>query len=148
MICYDLLFPELARDAALRGTEVLVVASNWLDIGNLRRLGEILPVARALEGQHHVVFANGVGPLEVRGRTWDLYGESSLISAGGEVVARAGSGPETLRGTLRSDDLEHASDTFPVLRDRRPDVYGSLVAPHARFAVLDGGDRGPSGSVR
>lgn len=136
MICYDLLFPELARDAALRGAEVLVVASNWLDLGNLRRLGEILPVARALEGQHHVIFANGIGALGVRGRVWSLYGESAVISARGEVVARAGSGPETLRATLRGEDLEHASDIFPILRDRRPELYGSLVAPHRRFGRL------------
>lgn len=142
IICYDMLFPEFARQAALEGAELLVVASNWLDIGNLERLGEILPVARALEGQHHVIFVNGVGDLEVRGRTWSLYGKSAIVSATGEIVARAGSGPETLTGTLSGADLEAASSIFPVLRDRRPDLYTSLIAPATSRAVLPVEDAG------
>ena len=135
-ICYDLLFPELARHAALLGTEVLVVPSNWLGIGNLERLGEVLPAARALEGQCHVVFVNGVGDLEVRGRNWSLYGKSRIISALGDVIAVAGSEVETLIGALPGAHLDAASDIFPVLRDRRPDLYGHLVQPQADFAAL------------
>lgn len=139
MICYDMLFPELARDASLRGAELLVVAANWLDLGNLERLGEVLPVARALEGQCHVVFANGVGEMEVRGRNWSLYGKSRIVSALGEVIATAGPGAETLVATLPGAHLDHASDIFPVLRDRRPELYGHLVRPHADFAALSDG---------
>ncbi len=142
-ICYDMLFPEAARLAALRGAEILAVASNWLDVGNLRRLGEVLPVARALEGQMHVVFVNGVGELEARGRRWRLYGRSTIVAATGEVVARAGEDEETLTATLAGRDLAAASDVFPVLRDRRPELYGPLTAPLSTFAEL-----APGGGAR
>lgn len=137
VICYDLLFPEITRQAALRGAQTLVVPSNWLGIAHLRRLGEVLPPARALEGQCHVVFVNGVGDLEVRGRTWSLYGTSRLVSALGETVAVGGEGPETVVGVLPGSDLEEASDVFPVARDRRPELYGDLIRPQTDFASFE-----------
>jgi predicted amidohydrolase len=136
LICYDLLFPEVSRMASLAGADVLVVVSNWLDIAHLRRLGEVLPVARALEGHVHVVFVNGVGELEARGRRWSLYGGSRLVTARGEVVAVAGANEEILFGTLPGADLDGASDVFPVMRDRRPDVYSRLVDRASSFALL------------
>jgi predicted amidohydrolase len=136
LICYDLLFPEVSRIASLAGADVLVVVSNWLDIAHLRRLGEVLPVARALEGHMHVVFVNGVGELEARGRRWSLYGGSRLVTARGEVVAVAGENEQVLIGTLPGADLDGASDVFPVMRDRRPDVYTTLVHRSSSFALL------------
>jgi predicted amidohydrolase len=136
LICYDLLFPEVSRMASLAGADVLVVVSNWLDIAHLRRLGEVLPVARALEGHLHVVFVNGVGELEARGRRWSLYGGSRLVTARGEVVAVAGENEEILIGTLPGADLDGASDVFPVMRDRRPEVYTRLVDQASSFALL------------
>lgn len=141
LICYDLLFPEVSRMASLAGADVLVVVSNWLDIAHLRKLGEVLPVARALEGHMHVVFVNGVGELEARGRRWSLYGGSRLVTARGEVVAVAGEDEEVLVGTLPGADLDGASDVFSVMRDRRPDVYTRLVEGASAFALL--GDSGP-----
>ena len=136
LICYDLLFPEVSRMASLAGADVLVVVSNWLDIAHLRKLGEVLPVARALEGHAHVVFVNGVGELEARGQRWSLYGGSRLVTARGEVVALAGDGEEVLIGTLPGADLDGAADVFPVMRDRRPDVYAKLIARPSSFALL------------
>jgi predicted amidohydrolase len=141
LICYDLLFPEVSRIASLAGADVLVVVSNWLDIAHLRRLGEVLTVARALEGHVHVVFVNGVGELEARGRRWALYGGSRLVTARGEVVAIAGENEEILIGTLPGDDLDGASDVFPVMRDRRPEVYTRLVDRASSFALLGEPDR-------
>lgn len=134
IICYDLLFPESARLAALRGAEILCVPSNWVAIEDLQRLGEILPLARALEEQMHVVFVNGVGELEARGRTWRLYGTSTITTATGQVIARAGAEEQALEGFLPAQSLQEAASIFPLLRDRRPDAYGELTAPLSRFA--------------
>jgi predicted amidohydrolase len=135
-ICYDIVFPEAARLAALQGAELLCVPSNWLAIEDLQRLGDILPVARALEHQMHVVFVNGVGELEVRGRRWSLYGASTIVDAAGCKVARAGSGEEMLKGLLPASSLADAANVFPVMRDRRPDAYGDIAAPLSSFAGL------------
>jgi predicted amidohydrolase len=134
-ICYDMLFPEVSRMMALQGAEIMLVPSNWLDIANLRRNGETFPVARAIEGQMHVVFVNGVGELEVRGRTWSLYGRSRIVAATGEVVATAGADEQMLTATLTVADLAAGSDVFPMLRDRRPNLYTSLVDPLSAFAT-------------
>lgn len=137
-ICYDILFPEVGRMLALEGAEVVCVCSNWLGIANLRLLGAVLPVARALENQYHVVFVNGVGELEVRGRRWGLYGTSTIVAADGEVLATAGETEQHLRGELRVDALHRAHDVFPTLRDRRPDVYAPVVASLAAMSALGG----------
>ena len=134
LACYDIMFPEAARLAALQGAEILVAPSNWLDIHNLRLAGEVLPVARALEQQMHVVLVNGVGTLSARGRRWELYGRSRIVSATGEVIATAGDGEQTVMGTLTSDALAAGSDVFPLLRDRRPERYATIVAPLSTFA--------------
>lgn len=138
-ICYDIVFPEAARLAALQGAELLCVPSNWLAIEDLQRLGANLPIARALEGQMHVVFVNGVGGLEVRGRTWHLYGTSTIVSAVGQVVAKGGDGEEMIAGVLPNQDLATAANVFPVLRDRRPDAYGDLTASRSNFAGVHAG---------
>jgi predicted amidohydrolase len=135
-ICYDIVFPEAARLAALQGAELLCVPSNWLAIEDLERLGEVLPLARALEQQMHVVFVNGVGGLEVRGRTWHLYGKSTVVSATGKVMAKAGGSEEAISAFLPARDLIDASNVFPLLRDRRPDAYGELAATRTGFARL------------
>jgi 5-aminopentanamidase len=139
MICYDLLFPEVTRIAALRGADTIAMVSNWLDIAHLRRLGEVLPVARALESHTHVIFVNGVGDLEARGHRFTLFGRSRAVSATGEVVAEADDAECVLVAALPGADLDAASDVFPVMRDRRPLVYRPLTAPASDFASLGPG---------
>jgi predicted amidohydrolase len=136
LVCYDMLFPESARAAALQGAELLCISSNWLAISDLERLGEVIPVARALEEQMHVVFVNGVGEVEVRGRTWSFYGKSRAVSATGRVVGEAGGEEECLSVVLEREDLGRAADVFPLLRDRRPETYRDLVRPLPDFAAL------------
>ena len=137
MICYDLLFPEVTRIAALGGVEIIVMVSNWLDIAHLRRLGEVLPVARALESHAHVLFVNGVGNLEARGHWFSLYGGSRAVTATGEVVAVADGSEGVVVANLPGADLDAASEVFPVMRDRRPEVYRPLTAPVSTFASLN-----------
>ncbi len=138
-ICYDIVFPESARMAALQGAEIVIATSNWLAIQDLQRLGEVLPVARALEQQCHVIFVNGVGQFEIRGRVWDLYGASTIVSAKGEVVAKAGNGEELLQGFLPRSALADAANVFPLMRDRRPDAYGDIAGGRTRFAKVKPG---------
>jgi N-carbamoylputrescine amidase len=135
-VCYDIVFPEAARLAALRGAEVFLVPSNWADTSNLVQYGETFPVARALEEQMHIVFVNGVGESTFRGHRFRLYGGSRIVSASGSVLATAGQEETTIDAKLTLQDLAEAAGTFPILRDRRPHIYGDLVASPARFSAL------------
>jgi predicted amidohydrolase len=136
LVCYDMLFPESARIAALRGAEILCISSNWLAIEDLEQLAEVLPTARALEEQLHVLFVNGVGEASARGRTWSFFGKSRAVAASGELLGKAGREEERVRVVLERDQLARAAAVFPLLRDRRPQTYADIVRPSADFAAL------------
>jgi len=111
-ICYDLRFPEVFREAALRGAEAFFVIANW----PARRVDHwrTLLGARAIENQ---AIAVGVNRL---GRDPHESYESSSLAVGprGETL-HEGAGtvvldPESVR-TWRT--------LFPALRDVRTDRY-------------------------
>lgn len=118
IICYDLRFPELSRQVALRGAKVLFVPAQW---PNPRmRHWVSLNVARAIENQMYVVGCNRVG--EGGGSTF--FGHSMVTDPWGEVAAEG-----VLQETIVSCELDFAKvdevrGKIPVFRDRRPEVYG------------------------
>src|SRR4051795_10897811 len=59
-VCYDLRFPELYRELAVRGARVLVVPAAFT-LATTRDHWEILVRARAIEDQAFVVAANQIG---------------------------------------------------------------------------------------
>src|ERR687890_2090912 len=59
-ICYDLRFPELYRELAVRGARVICVPSAFT-VPTTRDHWEILLRARAIENQCFVVAANQIG---------------------------------------------------------------------------------------
>ena len=122
MICYDSLFPELARSLALQGADVVCVAFNWVKVGDFgsERLKRLI-AARALENRTYFVAAAKVG-----GHKDDVYLGASLIAGpSGEVLAEAGGEDEEIvSATLRSDILLSERLSWTPLRDRRPVAYG------------------------
>ena len=125
MICYDLEFPEMVRDVALRGAQIVVAPSNWPL--NSPPAGERAPEvvkaqASAAVNRVFVVVADRVGAE--RGVEW--IGGSVICDVEGYPVAGPAQGEETM---LMADlDLSRAlakgvgphNDAFA---DRRPDLY-------------------------
>lgn len=125
MICYDLEFPEMVRDVALRGAQILVAPSNWPS--NAPPRGERAPeVVKAQAGaavnRVFVVVCDRVGAE--RGVGW--IGGSLICDVEGYPVAGPAQGEET---TLLAElDLSRAlskevgpyNDAFA---DRRADLY-------------------------
>ena len=64
-ICYDLRFPELYRELAVRGARVLAVPAAFT-LATTREHWEVLLRARAIEDQAFVVAANQVGAARPR----------------------------------------------------------------------------------
>ncbi len=139
MVCYDMVFPEVARLQAMQGAEILVFTSNWIDDADLTRLGAVLPVARALENEVHVIFCNGVGELSVRQYTYNLYGKSTIVSATGEVLAQADGSAGQISAVLEKRDLLNGSRVFPVFRDRRIDLFAPLARAYPGRAGAEEG---------
>jgi predicted amidohydrolase len=142
-ICYDGSFPETARALRLGGARLLVLITNWPDIHLKREMVRV----RAEENRAFYLAVNRVG--EEAGVTFE--GGSCAAGPAGELLAEAGSGPERLHLEM---DLERAADArvivargeyeYDRLADRRPDLYGPLVAP-SDPAGRTGSRRGPVG---
>lgn len=111
-ICYDLNFPEISRNEALMGAEVLVKLT--MDPEELYRLNKPLHFARAIENQAYMVSTNGVGFAYGT----HLYGNSLVISPEGQILWEASAEPSVATVTL---------DLDVVSRSRE---YGTLYMDH------------------
>jgi len=118
-ICYDLRFPEPFRLAADR-TDLYVVVSNWPERRqfHLRALLE----ARAIENQAYVVGVNRTG----EGDGVRYAGNSVAFSPWGEVLAEAGEEETAVFCEVEAAVVARARETFPALKDRRPQAYRLL----------------------
>lgn len=112
-ICYDLRFPELFRQAARAGAEVMVVIANWPAIREDHWI--TLLRARAIENQAYVAGVNRCGTDP----TLAYSGASLIVSPKGDVLARAGSLPEVLSAGLNRDEFDDWRSRFPALADMR-----------------------------
>ena len=120
-ICYDLRFPEPFRALAAKGAEVVFVPANW----PARRIAawSTLLAARAIENQAAVCGVNRVG-RDAMGL--DYPGCSALHNCFGDVIAAGGASEGLVVGDLDLDQLRAWRERFPVLKDRRADVYPHL----------------------
>lgn len=115
-----LVFPEIARILAVKGSEMIVFISSWGTAGNIRLYGKCLPVARALENQAHVVFCNDVSDVVWKKLTSHHYGESKIVSSTGEIVVESATDQEeVITGRLVKSELEKGASILSVFRDRR-----------------------------
>jgi omega-amidase len=117
-ICYDLRFPEVARHYALQGARLWLLPAQW-PTRRIRHWQALLR-ARAIENQMFVAAVNGVGQS---GRE-TFGGLSAVIEPWGEPVVEAGASEVLLTAEIDLALADEARRRFPVLKDRRADVYG------------------------
>ncbi len=119
-ICYDLRFPELLRQYALAGAELLILPAQW-PAARIEHWRALLR-ARAIENQCFVIAANGAGasgPLTIGGH-------SAIIDPRGQYLLEGGSEPALLTAELDLDLVAEARADITVYEDRREDLYGDL----------------------
>ena len=134
-ICWDQWFPECARAMALMGAEILLYptaigseppnptydsSSHWQNTMRGHAAANIMPLAAS----------NRVGrEVAPDGRADIFYGRSFIADYQGEKLAEMDRVEEGVR--LQSFDLTAIGEmrrSWGVFRDRRPELYGSLLS--------------------
>ena len=123
LICYDIEFPEAARRLALKGAELIAVASATPQPHE--EISRILVPARACENQVFVAFANRCG----REGELAYSGGSCVIGPGGADLARAAGEETLLIAEIDTAEIARHRAKFDYLADRRQDLYGAVVGP-------------------
>jgi predicted amidohydrolase len=125
MICFDWVFPEVARSLALQGADLLCHPSNLV----LTYCQQTM-ITRSLENSVFSITANRTGK-ETRPRGELLFtGQSQIVGPMGEIVASSNSDEEAV--VIYDIDLSNARNKFitennDLFSDRRPEFYDSIV---------------------
>lgn len=121
IICYDTFFPETARCVAVNGAELIVVPFAAPAVPAWRSV----MITRAFENGVWFAPTNKVG-LEGE---WTFGGASMIVDPFGEVAAECGDAEEgVIAAQIVREAVFAARREKPMFRDRRPDLYGPLVA--------------------
>jgi predicted amidohydrolase len=116
LICYDLRFPELSRILTVKGADVLVAPSAWVQGEMKEEHWQTMIKARAIENGSYLVAPDQVGNI--------YCGRSMVVDPYGVVLADMGQreGIETVE--IDKSRVRQVRKTLPLLKNRRTDIYG------------------------
>jgi beta-ureidopropionase len=125
-ICYDRHFPEGARALGLHGAEIVFNPSATV-AGLSEHLWKLEQPAHAVANGYFVGAINRVG-VEPPWNIGEFYGSSYFCDPRGRIFAQAARDEdEVLTADLDLDLIAEVRKTWQFFRDRRPDMYESLV---------------------
>jgi len=120
-ICYDIEFPEVARDLALRGADLIITPTANME--PFDTVATRLVPARAEENAVYLAYCNYVGTEGV----FSYNGLSCICGPDGRDQARADKSAVGLfYARLCPDTLRAARQNQTHLHDRRADLYGDI----------------------
>lgn len=127
-ICYDRHFPEGARMLGLHGAEIVFIPSAT-SRGLSQHLWRIEQTSHAIANGYFVGTINRVG-IEAEFGENDYYGQSYFCDPRGQFVGEVASDreEELIVRDLNLDLIEEVRNTWQFYRDRRPEMYGDMVA--------------------
>lgn len=121
LICYDHCFPESARSLTVKGADLILIPFATTIYKNIWYSSMM---TRAWENGIFLAAANKVG----REGDWVFNGRSLIANPFGEIVTKASEKEEDIIfAELDHDLICKARKKWPMLRDRRPEIYYSLV---------------------
>jgi deaminated glutathione amidase len=114
-ICYDLRFPELFRNLALRGADLILLPSAWY-AGPLKEDHWLtLLKSRAIENTVYIAGANLTrGPFS---------GRSAIVDPFGVLIAGAGESPGLLIGRIDLERIKEVRAKLPALEHCRSELF-------------------------
>jgi N-carbamoylputrescine amidase len=132
-ICWDQWFPEAARAMALQGAECILYPTaigsepqdpTWDSSRHWQRVMQGHAAANLIP----VMAANRVGREVENSTEITFYGSSFITDNTGALVAEAGrDSEEIIHATFDRSALSALRSSWGLFRDRRPELYGSLL---------------------
>ena len=145
MICWDQWFPEAARVMALNGADILIYPTAigwsdevtkaqktrskkaWINVQRGHAIANHLPILTT----NRVGFEKNPTPISPADKTAlsegiEFWGNSFVLNAYGEIVAKAKQQEEVLMAQIDFDLTTTLRQVFPFLRDRRPEYYEDI----------------------
>ncbi|HEX9063610.1 MAG TPA: carbon-nitrogen hydrolase family protein [Streptosporangiaceae bacterium] len=130
LTCYDVRFPELARELAVRGADLLVIPSAWASGLFKEEHWVTLVRARAIENTIWVAAAGQVpDPHETPTSAPTGVGRSLLVDPMGAVRLDLGSAAAVATGDVDTDTTARVRAVLPSLQHRRPDIVRPAADP-------------------
>lgn len=124
IICYERHFPELSRAVALDGGILLCVPVASAS-APMREVFQLELRAHAVFNAMYVLCSNRVGTEGDK----TYFGTSAVYGPSGETLAEVGDQePGVALAEVDPSLVARIRRTRPVFRDRRPELYGALVA--------------------
>lgn len=118
IICYDLRFPELARELALKGAEVIYIVAEWPSAR--KDHWKALQLARAIENQCYIISSNRIGAYD----GVEFCGTSLIVDPWGTIVQEGSEEQEeTLIETIAASNVDRIREEVPVFKSRVPEMY-------------------------
>jgi deaminated glutathione amidase len=122
-VCSDLRFPEVYRELALKGARLIVCASAFLSPRYDH--WEFFLRARAAENQVWVVASGQYGTEPRSGIAF--VGRSMVVDPWGVITATASDDETCLCASIDPSFVDEVRRRYPLLAQRRPELYGSLT---------------------
>lgn len=113
MICYDTVFPEVARKLAMEGVVAILVPANWPD--PFKQQWRLATSARALDNQVWIAASNRIGADD----KFTYFGCSRVVDPYGTAVVECGDGEELAVAEIKGSASQEFRGAVDFLKDRR-----------------------------
>ncbi|MCF7791852.1 MAG: hypothetical protein K9M56_07635 [Victivallales bacterium] len=120
LLCYDIRFPEMAGKLAAQGVEIILAPAAFNMISGPKHW-DIFFRCRAVENQ---VYLAAVSPARDSKSSYQAYGNSMIVDPMGKILTRAGVEEEIIYADISSEFLEETRNVLPLLKHKRPEIYG------------------------
>jgi predicted amidohydrolase len=126
MICFDWIYPEVARVLALNGAQIICQPANLI----LPWCQDAMRV-RAIENRVFTVTANRIGTEKRGSQSLSFSGRSQIVDPSGEILADASERSEALRIVeidVSEAQNKHITPNNDIFQDRRVPLYRSILS--------------------
>ena len=118
MVCYELRFPEIARQFALQEADILLVPAGWVAGPMKEDHWQTLIRARAIENTIFVCGANLVGDI--------FTGRSVIVDPMGVIQASGGEEEALIVSDIDLTRIQRVREKLPSVKNRKPEFYTTI----------------------